>query len=1090
MQKTNIYFYKKSFISLILLLFSFPCILLAQSLPPVAQGLHFTSLPLKWYEAVPLGDGMLGALVYEKDNHLRVALDRADLWDLRSVKEFDSRDFSYHSIYEHVIGKDYEPVHKLVDYPYDHDAAPTKIPAGALEFPIADFGKIKSVDLNIHTATCFIQWENGTSATIFISAKENAGYFRFDHLPENLTLFAPVLDAPAYQATHFDASGNAVVGGQDLARLGYPKETIKKGNHIISYHQRGWGHFSYNITVCWKHLTDRSVEGTWSISSDGSPYSAKQKASEIAATALKTPFARAWNDHKKWWADYWKESSVTLPDSVLQHQYDMDMYLFASASRKGNPPITLQAVWTADNGKLPPWKGDYHNDLNTQLSYWPGYTANHLPESSAFTDWLWKNKPVFTKYTRRFFEDSGLNVPGVCTLTGEPMGGWGQYSLSPTVSCWLSQYFYWQWIYSGDHNFLKQRAYPWIKATATHIESIAIKNKEGYWQLPISSSPEFFDNALKAWFLQTSNYDLSLIHWLLNTAVQMADTLHLQKEAIHWKTFLDGWPSLALNPADSALLVAPDIPYSFSHRHFSHLMSIYPLQLIDWYQGEKDRKIIQASLQELKEYGPSEWMGYSYAWLACLKAVNQDGAGAENALKIFATAFCSPNSFHLNGDQSGKGYSNATYHPFTLEGNFAFARGVQLMLIQQHGGVNYIFPAVPDNWEKVGFEKLRVPGAFLISAKKENGMITEVRIKSLKGGKIKLHNPFIDQKMKVIGTQVTNSKRNNKTLTFSMSSGQVIFLKREIPSIVKGGKILGADISFLPQLEARGEKFYVDGKQQDAIRILKDHGFNFIRLRIFVNPAADSGYSPRKGFCNLFHTEQMAKRIKAAHMGLLLDFHYSDTWADPGKQYIPAAWKHDDFIQLKQEVYNYTKKVITALKRQGTPPDIVQIGNEINHGILWPIGNIHHPDTLAALLKSGIAAVKKADPDIKIMLHIALGGQNAESRSFLDTMIARQVPFDLIGESYYPQWHGTLGDLKNNVTDLAERYSQPIVVVEYSEHKEEVNQIVYHLQDNKGLGTFIWEPLNTWEAMFNRQGIANDSLLNIYVNLAKEYHVH
>lgn len=296
--------------------------------------------------------------------------------------------------------------------------------------------------------------------------------------------------------------------------------------------------------------------------------------------------------------------------------------------------------------------------------------------------------------------------------------------------------------------------------------------------------------------------------------------------------------------------------------------------------------------------------------------------------------------------------------------------------------------------------------------------------------------------------------------------------------------IIGADISFLPQLEARGMKFSVDGKQEDVIKILKDHGFNFIRLRIFVNPAADSGYSPDKGFCDLAHTLQIAKRIYAAGMEFLLDFHYSDTWADPGKQYKPAAWEKDNFTELKQDVYDYTKKVMRALKAQGTPPDMVQIGNEINHGILWPDGNISHPDTLAALLKAGIKAVKEVAPSAKIILHIADGGQNAESRSFLDKMIARNMPFDIIGESYYPKWHGTLTQLKNNLTDLAKRYRQPIIVVEYSQHKKEVNQIVFGLPNNKGIGTFIWEPLNTWEAIFDEQGHAIDSLLNIYTEIA------
>ncbi len=301
-------------------------------------------------------------------------------------------------------------------------------------------------------------------------------------------------------------------------------------------------------------------------------------------------------------------------------------------------------------------------------------------------------------------------------------------------------------------------------------------------------------------------------------------------------------------------------------------------------------------------------------------------------------------------------------------------------------------------------------------------------------------------------------------------------------------KILGADISFLPQLEARGLQFTDNGVKKDAIQILKDHGFNYIRLRIFVNPEADSGYSPKKGFCDFAHTLQMAKRVKAAGMGFLLDLHYSDTWADPGKQFKPAVWKDLPFKQLVKQVHDYTKDVIDALKEQGTTPDMVQVGNEINHGILWPTGNSKHPDSLAALLKAGIAGVKDADKHIKIMLHIACGGQNQESRWFIDTMLAQHVKFDVIGESYYPKWHGTLEDLKNNLTDLSTRYRQNIVVAEYTEHKPEVNDIAFTLPNGLVKGTFIWEPLNTWEQIFDKQGNTNE-LINIYPQVAKKYDV-
>jgi len=313
-------------------------------------------------------------------------------------------------------------------------------------------------------------------------------------------------------------------------------------------------------------------------------------------------------------------------------------------------------------------------------------------------------------------------------------------------------------------------------------------------------------------------------------------------------------------------------------------------------------------------------------------------------------------------------------------------------------------------------------------------------------------------------------------------------LSLKAQSKIKHDKILGADISWLPQFEAQGKKYYGDDSvATDAIAILKAHGFNYIRLRIFNNPRADSGYS-KKGFCDLAETMKMARRIKAAGMGFLLDFHYSDNWADPGKQHIPSAWKNAGYAGLADSVRNFTTDVLTALKKQGTLPDMVQVGNEINHGMMWPMANITHLDTLAGMLKAGIAGIKSVDKHIKIMLHIACGGQNKESRFFLDNIIARGVKFDIIGESYYPEWHGTTEDLKNNLTDLASRYKQDIIVVEYTQKKEEVNDIEFNLPDKKGIGTFIWEPLNYQEAIFDRSGHENE-YMKVYPKIAAKYNI-
>jgi len=300
------------------------------------------------------------------------------------------------------------------------------------------------------------------------------------------------------------------------------------------------------------------------------------------------------------------------------------------------------------------------------------------------------------------------------------------------------------------------------------------------------------------------------------------------------------------------------------------------------------------------------------------------------------------------------------------------------------------------------------------------------------------------------------------------------------------GKMLGADISFLPELESKGMEFSQQGVKKDALMLLKEHGINYIRLRIFNNPADSNGYAPKKGFCDLEHTLQFARRIKQAGLKWLLDFHYSDTWADPGKQFKPKAWQQLPFPVLKDSLAAFTRQVMLALKAQGTLPDMVQIGNEINHGMVWPEGSVSNFDGLAALYNAGRAAVLEVAPPTIIMLHIALGGQPDESVFFLDNMLARGVQFDVLGQSYYPQWHGSLPDLKNNLNRLIACYQTDVIVVEYSAKKEEVNRIVFELPQGRGKGSFIWEPLNTWEKIFDDKGRSNE-WLPLYDRLKREY---
>lgn len=289
---------------------------------------------------------------------------------------------------------------------------------------------------------------------------------------------------------------------------------------------------------------------------------------------------------------------------------------------------------------------------------------------------------------------------------------------------------------------------------------------------------------------------------------------------------------------------------------------------------------------------------------------------------------------------------------------------------------------------------------------------------------------------------------------------------------------IGADISWLQSQEDRGTEFSDGGIKGDALEILRDNGFNYIRLRLFVDPRSELGYSHREGYCDLEHTLQMAHRIKQAGMMFLLDFHYSDNWADPQKQIMPQAWQTYSYMEVQEALYNHTREVLEALVKQGTAPDMVQVGNEVSNGMLWPYGSVRHSfEGLCGLLKEGVRAVREVTPEAAIMLHVALGGQNEESVRFFEAMNRYGVEYDLIGQSYYPEWHGTLEELEFNLRDLATRYHKPIIVVEYRDHFKEIDRIVRSLPEALGRGTFIWEATSPqWGKLFDEEGAATPAL--------------
>lgn len=297
---------------------------------------------------------------------------------------------------------------------------------------------------------------------------------------------------------------------------------------------------------------------------------------------------------------------------------------------------------------------------------------------------------------------------------------------------------------------------------------------------------------------------------------------------------------------------------------------------------------------------------------------------------------------------------------------------------------------------------------------------------------------------------------------------------------------IGADLSFVKQAEDKGYQFKENGTPKPGLQIFKDHGYNWIRLRLFHTPTELPN--------NLEYTIALAKEARQMGYKFLLNYHYSDTWADPGKQFLPEAWKDKTHQELVEAVYEYTQETIMAFNKAGVMPEMVQIGNEVINGMMWPDGKIpENWQNFTELIQAGIDGVfagceNQLPP--QIMIHIDQGGNREHTKYFFDNLISHGIEFDVIGQSYYPWWHGSQLDLRENMFFMAKEYKKPIMLVEVAycyapteyiskpapfpespdgqkEFLEEVNRIVLDTPDNLGIGIFWWEP-----ATMDQRGIS------------------
>jgi alpha-L-fucosidase 2 len=683
--------------------------------------------PERWIEGIPLANGHVGAMVWGNGNPLKITLDKYDAWETRE-RVLGEGDITYVKLRRMVADGKRKEVEESLFSALRQGPKPTRLPMPRLEISFGAPAKWLGADLSLYRATASIH--------VLVNGKPLRIGLRV-HARRN-TLLIRISGAEAKEATlrvrmdHLDEKT-----AQTLKSMGYPDPVIKSetgGGTLHSIAPTG-----YQYALAWRRSTDAKGEQLIGVSlfSNQDAKDPLRAAQEAAEEAWQTDGEAA--SHESWWAEYWKRSFLTIPDARLEALYYIEMYKLGASTKPGGYPITLQGLWTLDGG-MPPWSGDYHLDMNIQQTYWPIYASNRLelgePLYRTFFDCL----PRWQRQCKQFFGFEGIWSGCAIGPRGERVWGYTGAELWPGNTAWLAHHYWLHYLYSQDRQFLRERAFPFLRLAFLTYANLLEPGPDGRLHIPLSYSPEWGEGSFDA-LVRDPTCDLALIRFLGGAILDSSKILAAEDNlAVRVHSVLE---KLADYPqSNSRLLISAGKPLSMSHRHHSHLMAIYPLGLLSPDNGDQERLLIQESLAEIRSRGTGAWTGWSFPWMSLIASRAGYGNMAWQMLDVYANLFIKANTLHVNGDPRRFGLTQFTYEPMTLEAGFGASAAIMEMLLQSHQGRIRVFPSIPDRWHEAFFSGLRAQGAFLVTAKLAHGKVRFVMIESEAGIACEMQNPF------------------------------------------------------------------------------------------------------------------------------------------------------------------------------------------------------------------------------------------------------------------------------------------------------------------------------------------------------------
>jgi alpha-L-fucosidase 2 len=693
-----------------------------------------------WQEGILLGNGEMGAVVWGDGSPLILTLDHTQFWDRNGWKPENPESFKWRYFKEAIQSGDLDRVEPAFQRPEGSEFYPTRIPPSRIEFYFEGEAAVETMALSFYTAEAEGNLiHNGKKVTFrtVLFADQNVLKIEFtDGQPRCDVKFFSERDKVSTPIKEF------------LIERGYPEPVYASGEKVSTITQAipdggeaaiAWGYEAEGANICYYISLQYERTGSGG---------AQRQAKDAVLSCMKQP-KDAYRDHTRYWEEHYQASWLSVPDPRLESLYWYEIYKLGCCSKPGAAPISLHGPWSPD-GVMPPWSGDYHHNINLQMSYWPIYTGNRLKLGESLYTYIDQARPAFRRFCREFFEQEGEFAVHAADIDGNPVYDWASGQFEFNGGPWLAHHMWLHWKYSQDRDFALNRLYPFLQAIAVPLLNELELGEDGWLHLPYSLSPEYSGRNDSIWGPDCT-LDLSLYRWMLATLIEcekLGEGPNVEMLAA-WQDTLDQIVPFPVFEAEDkqyyrakqpvGLMVRGDVPLETSHRHHSHLAPIYPFKQLKIDDGtEWEQSLIQKSMQNWFYCGHGEWVGFSFTWGASIAAHANLPDLARNLLSDYAERFINDNSLMLQGPQRKSDMSVHGTYGLTIESGFGFVNALQEMLLQSHDGVIRLFPAIPHRWKEAAFENLRAEGAYLVSASYRDGRLQCAKIESEAGGKVRI----------------------------------------------------------------------------------------------------------------------------------------------------------------------------------------------------------------------------------------------------------------------------------------------------------------------------------------------------------------